>query len=75
MMKEKTVVCIGIFLILAVLTSCALFYNINNSCSYDSADDMGISCPAAGTAVLNGHASGTESGGDGNILFTLDFEN
>ena len=30
MMKEKTIVCIGIFLILAVLTSCAFYYS-NNS--------------------------------------------
>ena len=31
MMKEKTIVCIGIFLILAVLTSCAFYYGSNSS--------------------------------------------
>ena len=31
MMKEKTVVCIGIFLILAVLTSCAFYYGSNSN--------------------------------------------
>ena len=30
MMKEKTIVCIGIFLILAVLTSCAFYYSSNS---------------------------------------------
>lgn len=30
MMKEKTIVCIGIFLILAVLTSCAFYYGSNS---------------------------------------------
>ena len=31
MMKEKTVVCIGIFLILAILTSCAFYYGSNSN--------------------------------------------
>ena len=31
MLKEKTIVCIGIFLILAVLTSCAFYYGSNSS--------------------------------------------
>ena len=30
-MKEKTCVCIGIFLILALLCSCALFYGLSGS--------------------------------------------
>lgn len=33
MLKEKTIVCIGIFLILAILTSCALFYSTNTYCA------------------------------------------
>ena len=31
MIKEKTIVCIGIFLILAVLTSCAFYYGSTGS--------------------------------------------
>ena len=37
MAKEKKIVCIGIFLILAVLTSCALFYSVN---AYDAAQGV-----------------------------------
>lgn len=31
MMKEKTCVCIGIFLILALMCSCAMFYGVNGA--------------------------------------------
>ena len=31
MVKEKIIVCMGIFLILAVLTSCAFYYGSNSS--------------------------------------------
>lgn len=37
MAKEKKIVCFGIFVILAVLTSCALFYSVN---TYDAAQGV-----------------------------------
>ena len=61
MMKEKTVVCVGILLILAVLTSCALFYSVNDySAVHDApgAAYSGVSVMPAGAEVS---ISGTEA--------------
>jgi len=53
MMKEKTIVCIGIFLILAVLTSCAFYYSTN---SYSAVrNDMEVS----GRVITLGAGEGT----------------
>lgn len=53
MMKEKTIVCIGIFLILAVLTSCAFYYSSN---SYPAVkNDMEVS----GRVITLGAGEGT----------------
>lgn len=54
MMKEKTVVCVGILLILAVLTSCALFYSVNDYSAVHDAPGVaysGVSVMPAGTAA------------------------
>ena len=61
MMKEKTVVCVGILLILAVLTSCALFYSVNDySAVHDApgAAYSGVSVMPVGAASIS---SGTEA--------------
>ena len=39
MAKEKKIVCFGIFMILAVLGSCALFYSVN---TYGAAQGMAL---------------------------------
>lgn len=52
MMKEKTVVCVGILLILAVLTSCALFYSVNDySAVHDAPGAAYSSVMPVGAAV------------------------
>ncbi len=58
MMKEKTVVCVGILLILAVLTSCAFFYSVNDY-NAGGMDEPGISYSSTvpvSTRVLTGTA-------------------
>ena len=59
MMKEKTVVCIGIFLILAVLTSCALFYSTNSYHALGQTDRH-----TAGSTLLPGSVSERLTGAD-----------
>ena len=60
MMKEKTVVCIGIFLILAFLTTCAFYYAGSESSAVNN--NMEISGKII-SFEINGASAGTEAYG------------
>lgn len=59
MIKEKIIVCIGIFLILAVLTSCAFYYGSTGSAVVRN--DMEITGRVISFGVNGGTALSTQS--------------
>lgn len=59
MIKEKFIVCMGIFLILAVLTSCAFYYADNGSASVRN--DMEITGRVISFGVNEGTALSAQS--------------
>lgn len=52
-MKEKTLVCVGIVLILAVLCSCAAFYSVNDYSPLPANEGVSVIPLSAGAHALS----------------------